>query len=495
MKRLLIADRLVTCDPTRSALGVIEGGAMLIDEGQIETVDEANAFDGVVAERVHAPVITPGLVDAHTHAVWAGSRATEYAMRMKGADYEEIAAAGGGIVSSMRAVRAASAEDLATALRRRVQRMAALGVTTVEVKSGYGLSEEAERKQLTAVVLTQSEEVPALVPTFLGMHAVPPGTGSRNAHAKACAAWLEGIAEDGLARYVDAYVDRSAFNVAQAEPMLLRAKELGLGVRVHVGQFADVGGAEMAAKIGAATVDHLENVSRVGADRLAAAGVRAVMLPVASFTLDQPPPKVAMLRRAGVELVVASDANPGTAPTESLPLAMAMAVRTYGMTVEEVVLGVTRCAAESLGSAAGVLAPGRPADVTLWDLAHEDELIQPWGRVPCAGGAARRSLVARSPGAGRKRAGQLSTSWPGSRRPGCGRPGRTRLRHHDVTASIESVVAALFACGGHELQIQVIVGGCIRGACAAAQCGERRVTALHRSPCHDVQRRISNRHP
>lgn len=380
MKRLVVGERVVTCDAARSGeLGVIEGGAVLVAGGRVEAVDEARAFDGVEAERIAGPLVTPGLVDAHTHAAWAGSRATEYALRMQGADYEAIAKAGGGILASMAAVRAASCEALCETLRARLGRMASLGVTTVEVKSGYGLSEAAERKQLEAVAMARRDDLPGLVPTFLGLHALPPEAAGRGEYASACLAWLEGIAGDGLARYVDAYVDRSAFSVAEARPVLARARALGLGVRAHVGQFADVGGAEMAAELGAASVDHLEQVSPAGAARLAAAGVAAVLLPVASFTLGQAPPDVAMLRAAGVALVVASDANPGTAPTESLPLAMALAVRSYGLSVAETILGVTRRAAQTLGHDGGALRRGGPADLVVWDLPHEADLIQPWG--------------------------------------------------------------------------------------------------------------------
>ena len=300
-------------------------------------------------------------------------------MRMAGADYEAIAAAGGGIVASMRAVRAASRQELVASRRARVRRMAALGVTTVEVKSGYGLDEASERKQLEAVAeVARDSDGPRLVATYLGMHATPPGK-DKDSHARDCVSWLDGIAEDGLAQFVDAYVDRSAFSVAHARPLCERARALGLGVRLHVGQFADVGGAELAAEMGAASVDHVEQLSPGGAEALAAAGTVAVMLPVASYTLGQAPPDVAQLRAQGVSLAVASDANPGTAPTESLPLAMAMAVRSYGMTLDEVMAGVTSVAARSLGLEVGVLRVGAPADVVLWDVAREHELVQPWG--------------------------------------------------------------------------------------------------------------------
>lgn len=378
------ADRLVTCDPARATdaepLGVVTPGRVRIEEGRVVAFGGEAVAEGARVVR-HEGVVTPGLVDAHTHAVWVGSRGTEYAMRMAGADYEAIAAAGGGIVASMRAVRGAGPGELSEALARRLGRMAAMGVTCVEVKSGYGLDEASERRQLEAVAtMAERDDLPAALPTFLGLHAVPPeARGDKDAHARRCLAWLEPIARDGLAKWVDAYIDRNAFSVAQARPVLERARELGLGVRLHVGQFADVGGAELAAELGAKSVDHLEQVSEEGIAALAEAGVRAVLLPVASYTLAQAPPPVAKLRQAGVELVVASDANPGTAPTESLPLAMAMAVRSYGLTATEAILAATRHAADALDHEGGWLVEGGPADLVLWDLPHEHDLIQPWG--------------------------------------------------------------------------------------------------------------------
>jgi imidazolonepropionase len=388
---LLASPRLVTCDPARataaSPLGVLEDAALVIEEGLILAVgSEAEMvarFPALPIERATG-VITPGLIDAHTHAPWMGSRDGEYALRMAGAGYEAIAAAGGGIVSSMRAVRAASLESIAEALKARLRRMASLGVTTIEAKSGYGLDEASERKQLEAIASAAGDAgLPRLVPTYLALHALPPeALGDRDAYAATVAAkWLPGIAAAGLCRFVDAYVDRAAFSVDQARPVLRRARELGLGVRLHVGQFADVGGAELAAELGASSVDHLEIVSPQGIAALAAAGARAVLLPVASFTLRQDPPPVAALRAAGVPLVVASDANPGTAPTESLPLALALAVRAYGLTPAEALLGATREAAASLGLAdvTGVLRPGLAADLVVWDLPHENAIVQPWG--------------------------------------------------------------------------------------------------------------------
>ncbi|WP_438030944.1 imidazolonepropionase [Sorangium sp. So ce233] len=388
----IAARRLVTCDPSRAStgdpLGVIEDAALIVRGGAVEAVGRRHEIlhpgAGIEVAFEAAGVVTPGLVDCHTHAPWVGSRDAEYAVRMAGGDYEAIAAAGGGILASMRAVRAATAGELAAALRARLLRMAALGVTAVEAKSGYGLDEASERKQLEAIAEAGKDaRLPRVVPTYLALHALPPEAGGgRAAYAGLVArSWLPAIAAAGLARYVDAYIDRSAFSVDEARPVLERARALGLGVRAHVGQFADVGGAALAAELGAASVDHLEEVAPEGIAALARAGVAAALLPVASFTLRQAPPPVAALRAAGVSLLVGSDANPGTAPTESLPLALALAVRLYGLTVAEAILGATREAARSLGlgDVCGAVRPGLRADLAIWDLPHENAIVQPWG--------------------------------------------------------------------------------------------------------------------
>jgi len=395
----IVAKRLVTCDPAwsneKNPLGVIEHGAIVVENEQIVHVgprDEVLAsFPNVEIaadldkNEIDTPsVVTPGLVDAHTHAPWVGSRDGEYALRMAGAGYEEIAAAGGGIVSSMRAIRAADVEHIEKTLLARVRRMLSMGVTTVECKSGYGLDLDSERKQLEAVKRAAAREnVPRLVPTYLALHAVPPeARPDRAAYVRNVeSVCVPTFAADGLARYVDVYVDRSAFSVEEARPVLRRAREAGLGVRLHVGQFADVGGPELAAEFGAASVDHVENIGAHGIEALARANVSVVLLPTASLTLGQTPPPVKAFRDAGLSLVVASDANPGTAPSESLPLAMALAVRTYGLSVAETIWGVTSRAAASLGLAAecGMLRKGLRADLVLWDLPHENALVQPWG--------------------------------------------------------------------------------------------------------------------
>jgi len=393
-QKAFLARRIVTCDPARATegdpLGAIDDAAILFDDRSVSWVGPRDKLPAALdAEDLGDRVITPGLVDAHTHAAWAGSRHGEYAMRMAGADYRAIAAAGGGILATHRAVMAASEAALAEELAARLARMASLGVTSCEVKSGYGLEPEGEHKQLAAIARARSrDDLPHVVPTYLALHALPESArSSRDLYVlKVATKLVPEIASGKLAEYVDVYVDQNAFTVEEARLVLEAARRAGIGARLHVGQFADVGGAALAAQLGAASADHLEHVGEADARAMAKAGTAAVLLPIASFTLGQAPPPIATLRAAGVSLVVASDANPGTAPSESLPLAMALAVRSYGLTPAEVILGATRLAAQSLGLYApamprprGLLAPGARADLVVWDLPHEGAIVQPWG--------------------------------------------------------------------------------------------------------------------
>jgi imidazolonepropionase len=460
-RAVVCAGRLVTCDErwdsarggdgsgSPAGLGVIEGGAVLIERGRIVAVGPR---DEVLAASGGAPVllddasalVTPGLIDAHTHAAWVGMRHDEYAVRLAGGDYEAIAEAGGGIRSTMHALRSAGLDQIASTLTARLGRMAAQGVTTIEVKSGYGLDEAGERKQLEAISLARASgtptaatppgagglPLPRVVPTYLALHAIPPEwEGRRDEYvAEVASRWLPSFAAGGLCRYVDAYVDRGAFTVEEARLVLGKARALGLGVRLHAGQFADIGAAELAAELGAASADHLEQVSPRGVGALADAGVAAVLLPVAAWTLGQAPPPVDSFRKHGIRMVVASDANPGTAPTESLPLAMAMAARAYGLTPAEALLGATTHAARCLGleGEAGILRAGASADIVAWGLPHESAIIQPWGAPPIVWVMARGNIVSPRPARGPRRSG-LSPPRGGGR-PGSRRPRRRRGR-------------------------------------------------------------------
>jgi imidazolonepropionase len=396
-----MASRVVTCDPALDArshgtLGDLENAAVVVEDGRISFVGPAElAAPHVTLEDLGARVITPGLVDAHTHACWIGSRHLEYADRMSGRSYSDAARGGGGILATASAVGAATEQELAQVLGQRLVRMASLGVTTVEVKSGYGLVPAEERKQLEAIRTAASlDGVPSVVATLLALHALPHPTHPRADYvAHVASELIPAVARERLARFVDAYVDAGAFAVPEARIVAEAARAAGLGLRFHAGQFADLGGAELAATLGACSVDHLEHVSKAAVDALVKAGVKGVLLPTASWTLGDPAPPVAMMRRAGLELVVASDANPGTAPTESLPLALALAVRNYGLSPEEALLGATRIAAAALElEDRGILRAGLRADLACWDLPHEYAIVQPWGvaRTHCVLGGGRR---------------------------------------------------------------------------------------------------------
>ncbi len=411
----IASKRIATCDGARATredpLGIVENGVILYDEHSISYVGPRSAqTDKVPVTDYGDRVITPGLVDAHTHSAWVGSRHTEYVMRMAGADYRAIAAKGGGILSSAKAIAQATEDQIVVELALRLKRMSTLGVTTVEVKSGYGLEPEGERKQLRAITRTRQERsLPYIVPTYLALHALPPTAArSRDYYVlRAATSLVQEFAQQKLAKFVDVYIDQNAFTVEEARLVLEGARRAGLGIRCHVGQFADIGGAQLCAEFGARSVDHLENVDAAGIAALAKADVAATLLPIASLTLNQAPPPIEKLRAAGITFVVASDANPGTAPSESLPLALALAVRTYGLTPEEALLGGTRNAAFSLGLAGpgvsrprGAIAPGARADIVVWDLPHEHAILQPWG-------VAKTHVVLRSGQqiAGRKRDG------------------------------------------------------------------------------------------
>ena len=341
--------------------------------------------------------LTPGLIDCHTHLVYGGNRVEEFEQRLCGVAYEDIARAGGGIQSTVNATRAAGAEALLASAALRAKRLMSEGVTTIEVKSGYGLELATERRMLeTARALERSLPV-SIKTTFLGLHSLPPEYRERREEfvRQASGPWLESLAAAGLADAVDAFCENIAFSVAETATFLRAARRLGLPAHLHAGQLSDMGAAELAAQCGALSADHLEYLSGSGARALGAAGTVAVLLPGAYFTLRQTtPPPVSMLREAGVPMAVATDSNPGTSPCTSLLLALNMACTLFGLTPEEALAGVTRNAARALGlqDEVGTLEVGKRADIALWQINRPAELCYNLGANPSAGAVHRGRL-------------------------------------------------------------------------------------------------------
>jgi imidazolonepropionase len=365
-----------------SPYGEVLGGALAVRDGRIAFIGlDASLPAGATAALeldAEGRLLTPGLVDCHTHLVHAGHRAAEFEQRLLGASYGEIARAGGGIRSTVAATRAA---DAATLLRESRPRLAALmadGVTTVEVKSGYGLDLDTELKQLT-VARRLGELLPVTIRTsFLGAHAVPPEfEGRADAYLDfVIGEVLPAVAAAGLADAVDAYCEEIAFSPAQVERLFAAAARIPLPVKLHADQLADSGGAALAARHRALSADHLEHLSADGVLALAGAGTVAVLLPGAWLHLrDTRPPPVTALRAAGVSMAVATDCNPGTSPLASLTTAMNLACTLFRLTPAEALAGATRHAARALGlDDRGVLSPGRRADLALWNAGHPAEL-------------------------------------------------------------------------------------------------------------------------
>ncbi len=354
--------------------------------------DEARAHPAARGARVHDARglwITPGLIDCHTHLVYGGDRVAEYELRLQGASYEEIARAGGGIRSTVGATRAATPETLLAAARVRAGRLLAEGVTTLEVKSGYGLELATERRLLEVARQLGRDLDVTVRTTYLGLHALPAEyQDTRQAYVDAASGpWLEALYAAGLVDAVDAFCENIAFSVAESGQFLRAAAQLGIPAHVHAGQLSDLGAAELAAGVGALSADHLEFVGEAGAAALARSGTVAVLLPCAYFMLRQTtPPPLALLRAAGVPLAVATDCNPGTSPCTSLLLALSMACTLFGLTPEEALAGATRHAARALGLGdRGVLAPGLRADFALWRIGRPAELCYALGANPLAG--------------------------------------------------------------------------------------------------------------
>lgn len=395
MDRELPRSGAPTWDP--GDLGVVRDGAVGVADGRIVAVGTTAEVErrfpvssGDTVVEVGDRVLAPGLVDCHTHALFVQDRAEEFSLRLQGRSYQDIARAGGGIASSVRALRSASDAQLQATLARRLRRMALRGVTTVEVKTGYALDTANELRSLRAIAAVEGA-----VPTFLPYHAVPPelraSPDGRSRYLKEVSeVMLPAVLAAGLARFIDAYVDGAGFSPAEVREALQRARASGLGVRLHVGQFDDVGGAELAAELGATSADHLEHVTDRGLDALSSAGTVAVLLPGAAFSLGQTPPDARRLRAHGVSVAVATDSNPGTSRTENLPLMASLAVRLEGLTTVEAWHAITAVPARSLGlDDRGRLRPGMRADLCVLDLPT-------WEALPYVLGDVHAPLVLRA---------------------------------------------------------------------------------------------------
>ena len=375
----------------RSGWGAIDNGALLSDGAALHWVGDITALPaGLSIDAEHdlgGALVTPGLVDCHTHLVYAGDRAREFEMRLVGASYEDIARAGGGIRSTVAATRAASDEALWIGARHRALALMTEGVTTVEVKSGYGLSLEHEARCLR-VARRLGRELPLTVrSTCLAAHALPPEfEGRADAYVDAVCAWLPALHAEGLVDAVDAFCERIGFSAAQTRRVFEAARALGLPVKLHAEQLSDQGGAALAAEFSALSCDHLEYLSQAGIAAMARAGTVAVLLPGAYYFLRETKlPPIDALRAAGVPMAIATDHNPGSSPTLSPLLMLNMACTLFRLTPEEALRGMTVNGAHALGLAdRGRLAAGQRADFVAWPLDHPSQLAYPFGQRPAA---------------------------------------------------------------------------------------------------------------
>jgi imidazolonepropionase len=403
-----IGANIATMKPGAGAYGGMSDAALAVRGERIAWIGSA-AEARRLAQAQRASIrdaqglwITPGLIDCHTHLVYGGNRVEEFEQRLCGQSYEAIARAGGGIQSTVRATRAATRKQLYESALVRIKRLMAEGVTTLEIKSGYGLDLATERR-LLEVARDLGEKLPLSIrKTFLGLHSLPPEFAGRRQDFvnEATGPWLESLAAAGLVDAVDAFCEDIAFSVAETEQLLQAAKKLSLPAHVHAGQLSDMGAAQLAANYHALSADHLEYLSAAGAAAMAQAGTVAVLLPTAYFTLRQStPPPVGLLREAGVALAVATDSNPGTSPCTSLLLALNMACALFGLTPEEALAGATREAARALGilGEVGTVEVGKRADLAFWRIDRPAELAYGLGANPCVAAMHRGKIRDRLP--------------------------------------------------------------------------------------------------
>jgi imidazolonepropionase len=379
--RLWTKARLATM--AGDGLGLVEDGIVAADDGRILYAGSAPEAPALAADETidcAGRWITPGLIDCHTHLVHGGDRAQEFELRLAGASYEEIARAGGGIVSTMRATRAASEDELVASALPRLDALIAEGATTVEVKSGYGLSLADEARMLRAARRLGAERPVTIATTFLGAHALPPEYASdADGYVDlVCDTMIPAIAAEGLADAVDAFCEGIGFTAAQTERVFAAATAHGLPIKLHAEQLSDLHGAALAARHGALSADHLEYLDAEGIAAMAQAGTIATLLPGAFyFTRETKLPPIDALRAAGVPIALATDCNPGTAPLTSLLLTMNMAATLFRLTVDECLAGVTSNAARALGlgDAIGTLETGKSCDLAIWNIERPAELV------------------------------------------------------------------------------------------------------------------------
>ncbi|MEO7178780.1 MAG: imidazolonepropionase [Allosphingosinicella sp.] len=381
--RLITDCHIATMDPAvPGAFGAIPDGAIGIQDGRIVRVGRRIDLAGYRARTVEPLAgawVTPGLIDCHTHLVFGGNRSAEFEQRLNGASYEEIALAGGGIVSSVKATRFASLDELVQQARPRLRALMAGGCTTVEIKSGYGLDVPSELKMLEAARALGESEAVRVVPTLLALHALPPEhKESREEFVHlAVDEMIPAVAEAGLARAVDAFCEGIGFTADEVRRLFEAADEHGLRVKLHAEQLSNLHGAALAAKFGALSADHLEHADETGIEAMAGAGMVAVLLPGAFYALRETrKPPVELLRRHKVPMAVATDCNPGTSPVLSPTLMLSMACTLFGLTPEEALAGMTIHAAKALGleKEVGTVSTGKAADLCVWRVSRPAEL-------------------------------------------------------------------------------------------------------------------------
>jgi imidazolonepropionase len=370
-------------------IDILDRGSVVIQSGRIAWVGSDEELKSCAVDLADATyvdlqgrLLTPGLIDCHAHPLFAGQRAGEFARRARGDHYLDIAKEGGGINATVQPTREASIETHLGLCARRMRHAQSWGTTTMEAKSGYDLRAEGELRLLRIAAMVDSLQPVDLMPTLLGAHAIPKEfAGDRTGFiASVCDEMIPSCKSEGLAGAVDVYCDEGAFTLDETRTILERAKQSGLAVKAHIGQFADLGGAQLLSELGGLSGDHLEEVSDEGIAAMAKAGVVATMLPGACVQLKMAPPRVASFRDAGVNMALASDLNPGTSHSENLALAMWLATTHLSMTVDEAWLGVTRNAARALGRTdIGTIATGKQADLIIWDAESHAEIPYHFG--------------------------------------------------------------------------------------------------------------------